>query len=187
MYSYVNMEIPLSIIVFLVVAYFFGASLVKLSGRVFKWIALVLVLVTSVDVFLRYFFNSGSVALQEAEWHLYSALFLLTAGFVYLEDKHVRVDVFYSKFSPKKKRLIEVLGILFFLLPFCFLLIWSSVPFVSRAFQMSEISADPGGLKFRFLVKSLIPFGAFLLAMSGVVKLRELLVLKESREGSGIK
>lgn len=140
------------------------------SGRLLSWLVLALVLVISYDVAMRYLFNEGSVALQELEWHLFALIFLLAAAYTLKHDEHVRVDVFYrSRFMTERGRAwVDLLGGLFFLLPFCVLIISGSLPFVSNSFNFLEGSPDPGGLPYRFLLKAAIPLGFLLLLLQGV-------------------
>lgn len=134
------------------------------------WITLVLVLLISYDVAMRYLFQSGSVALQELEWHLFALIFLLGAAYTFKHDEHVRVDVFYKsrRLTKRGRAYIDLTGHLFFLLPFCILVIDSSLPFVGNAFDLGEGSPDPGGLPHRYLLKAAIPTGFLLLALQGV-------------------
>ncbi|MFQ5469873.1 MAG: TRAP transporter small permease subunit [Gammaproteobacteria bacterium] len=119
---------------------------------------------------MRYLFQSGSVALQELEWHLFSLIFLLGAAYTLKHDEHVRVDVIYQGrlMNDKRRAWVNLVGGLFFLLPFCLLIITSSEPFVTNSFSMSEGSPDPGGLTHRFLLKAAIPLGFFLVALQGI-------------------
>lgn len=139
-------------------------------GRLTAWLILLLVFVISYDVVMRYLFQSGSVALQELEWHLFALIFLLGAAYTLKHDDHVRVDVLYRSrlFSPRQRAWIDLLGSLFFLLPFCLFIINASIPFVTNSFAMAEGSPDAGGLPYRFLLKAAIPFGFFLLMLQGV-------------------
>lgn len=139
-------------------------------GRAVSWCVLVMVLIISYDVFMRYFFQIGSVALQELEWHLFAVIFLLGASYTLKNDGHVRVDIFYQskKLTDKHRAWIDLLGTLIFLIPFCVLIIVSSWEFVAYSFRISEGSPDPGGLPYRFLLKAAIPAGFFLLLLQGV-------------------
>ena len=148
------------------------------SGRAVAWLALILVLLVSYDVAMRYLFRSGSVALQELEWHLFAALFLLAAAYTFKYDDHVRVDMLYQRMGERGRAWVDFLGGLFVLLPLCVLIITSSWPFVSNAFVMGEGSPDPGGLAYRFLLKATIPAGFALLAVQGLASIvRSLQVL----------
>lgn len=139
-------------------------------GNIVSWCVLVMVLIISYDVFMRYFFQIGSVALQELEWHLFAVIFLLGASYTLKHDGHVRVDIFYQskKLTDIHRAWIDLLGTLLFLVPFCILIIVSSWDFVAFSFRISEGSPDPGGLPYRFLLKAAIPVGFFLLLLQGI-------------------
>ncbi|WP_028587425.1 TRAP transporter small permease subunit [Desulfocurvus vexinensis] len=148
------------------------------AGGAAKLLSLLLVLVVAADVALRYFFSYSNTALRELEWHAFAALFLLGGAYTLLHDDHVRVDVFYQRFSRRTRALINVLGCLVFLFPGCWLVIETSIPFVKFSLAMHEISPDPGGLPARWVLKALIPLGFGLLALQGVAFLmRNLFVL----------
>jgi TRAP-type mannitol/chloroaromatic compound transport system permease small subunit len=142
-------------------------------GRTASWLVLAMVLLICYDVAMRYFFHQGSVALQELEWHLFALIFLLGAAYTYKHDDHVRVDILYqSRFLTDKHRaLINIMGILLFLLPFSILILITAWPFVENAFYYQEGSPDPGGLPYRYLLKGslLIAFG--LIIMQGIAEL----------------
>lgn len=137
-------------------------------GSATSWLVLVLILVITYDVIVRYLFRSSSVAMQELEWHLFAIIFLLSAGYTLKIDEHVRVDVFYSRFSEKKQAWINLFGSLFFLIPFCVILIVSSENFVFISFRVGETSPDAGGLPARYILKALIPISFFFLLMQGI-------------------
>jgi len=140
------------------------------SGRQLSWLVLALVLIVSYDVAMRYLFQSGSVALQELEWHLFALIFLLGGAYTLKHDEHVRVDIFYSSrfMTARHRAWVDLLGGLLFLTPFCLLLISGSLPFVSNSFNMLEASPDPGGLPYRFLLKAAIPLGFLMLMLQGL-------------------
>ena len=137
-------------------------------GSTASWLVVVLILIITYDVIVRYLFQSSSVAMQELEWHLFAIIFLLSAGYTLKIDDHVRVDVFYSRFSEKKQAWINLLGTLFFLIPFCVLLIISSENFVLISFKVGETSPDAGGLPARYILKALIPISFFFLLLQGI-------------------
>ena len=134
------------------------------------WIAGFLNLVMLVNVFydaiMRYFFRSGSIALQEMEWHLFSIVFLFGMAFTLKEDAHVRVDVLYDQFSPRWKAVVNIAGALFFLIPLSVLIVNGSYWFVKEAYDVNEVSGDPGGLAYRWLIKSAIPASFVFLIVS---------------------
>ena len=125
-------------------------SISEYTGRAVSWLAAVLVFLICVSVTMRYVFNESKIYLDELHWHLFSLLFLLGAAYALKHDRHVRVDVIYQRFSPKGQALINLLGTLLFLLPFCLLVVRQAWVFTERAFLNNESSADPGGLPYRF-------------------------------------
>jgi TRAP-type mannitol/chloroaromatic compound transport system permease small subunit len=142
------------------------------SGKCISWLIIILVLLVGYDVSMRYLFESGSIGIQEMEWHLFSIIFLIGAAYTLKHDEHVRLDIFYkSKFLNDKHRAwIDAFGSLFILLPFCFLIVVSAWPFVSQAYIYNEASPDPGGLPARWLIKSMIPLGFALLILQGIAE-----------------
>lgn len=122
-----------------------------------------------IDVSLRYGFNNSSIALQEMEWHLFSAMFLLGISYTLQKDEHVRVDIFYANFSPQKQALINLIGFVIFILPISLLITYYGIDFAYSAYTINEQSGDPGGLLYRFIVKSLIPISFILVIISGAI------------------
>jgi len=119
---------------------------------------------------MRYFFSSGSVALQELEWHLFAVIFLCGAAYTFKHDDHVRLDLFYqSRFMDAHRRAwVNLLGGIFMLVPFCCLVIYCAWPFVALSYSSLEGSPDPGGLPYRWLLKASIPAGFALLLLQGL-------------------
>lgn len=141
-------------------------------GRAVSFLVLSLVLLTAYDVAMRYVFHSGSVGLQELEWHLFALIFLLGAGYTLKHDDHVRVDVIYSArwLSDRHRAWINLIGTVLFLLPFCLLVITGTWQFVSDAYVYGEHSPDPGGLPHRWILKAAIPVGFALLLLQGIAE-----------------
>ncbi len=139
-------------------------------GRAVSWLVLMMVLLMVYDVGGRYLFNTGSVALQELEWHLFAALFLLGAAYTLKHDDHVRLDVVYQSrwMTPRRRAWVNLLGSLLLLMPFCALVIYSAMPFVTNAFVYNEGSPDPGGLPYRWVLKACIPLGFAMLVLQGI-------------------
>ncbi len=139
---------------------------------VMGWVAGVLNLLMLVNVFydaiMRYFFNTGSIAMQEMEWHLFAMVFLFGIAYGLKEDGHVRVDVLYDRFTPRNKAIVNIAGTLFFLLPLSLLIIEGSVWYVQEAYTSGEISGDPGGLPHRWLIKLVIPASFVFLVVSAI-------------------
>ncbi|MCU0559826.1 MAG: TRAP transporter small permease subunit [Desulfobacterales bacterium] len=137
-------------------------------GRGTGWAALGLVLVVFADVVMRYLFNTSFVFVQELEWQLFAFIFLIGAGYTLLYDGHVRVDIIYQRYGPKGKAWTNLLGVALFLIPGCLLIISTSWHFAFRSWVMGEGSPDPGGIPYRFIVKSFIPVGFSLLLLQGI-------------------
>ncbi len=139
---------------------------------VMGWIAGALNLVMLVNVFydaiMRYFFSTGSIALQEMEWHLFAMVFLFGIAYGLKEDGHVRVDVLYDRFSPRWKAIVNIAGTVLFLLPLSVLIIEGSVWYVQEAYKSGEVSGDPGGLPYRWLIKLVIPASFVFLVVSAI-------------------
>ena len=149
--------------------------------------ALLLLLVANVfyDVIMRYLFNDVSIGMQEMEWHLFSTVFLLGVAYALQTDGHVRVDVLYEKASPRTRALIDIFGTIVFLWPFCFLVADYGIDFAREAWELGERSGDPGGLPYRWIIKSMIPvsFVCVLISSFGFLlgAVNELLGLKVRR------
>jgi TRAP-type mannitol/chloroaromatic compound transport system permease small subunit len=141
-------------------------------GKCTSWLIIILVLLVGYDVSMRYLFQSGSIGLQELEWHLFSIIFLIGAAYTLKHDEHVRLDILYRSklLSDRHRAWIDVFGTLFILIPFCLLIVISAWPFVSQAYIHLEASPDPGGLPARWVIKTIIPAGFSLLLIQGVAE-----------------
>ena len=137
-------------------------------GRGVAWVTAGLVMVVFVDVLMRYLFNTSFVFTQELEWHLFAFIFLIGAGYTLLHDGHVRVDIIYQRLGLKGQAWINLLGVIFFLIPGCLMVMSTSWKFALNSFMIMEGSPDPGGVPFRFIVKGFIPAGFFLLLIQGI-------------------
>ncbi|HCX21217.1 MAG: C4-dicarboxylate ABC transporter permease [Flammeovirgaceae bacterium] len=137
-------------------------------GQLVSWLTILLVMVIIGDVLMRYLFSITSAASFELEWHLFATIFLLGAGWTLQQDRHVRVDVFYNSFSARSKAWINLGGTIVLLFPLCIVGITEGTQFAVNAFRLGEVSPDPGGLPFRFIIKSTIPVGFLLLLLQGI-------------------
>ncbi|TSA52358.1 MAG: TRAP transporter small permease subunit [Nitrosomonadaceae bacterium] len=149
----------------------FEQAINRLSG-VFGWLAgwlcVAMIGVVFIDVVARYVFASGSIAMQELEWHLFAAMFLLGAAYTMRENANVRVDVFYGRMNARIKAVVDILGTLLFVIPMCTLILYSSYDFVTYSYQIQEVSVDPGGLPYRFAFKALLPLGYLLVLVQSL-------------------
>jgi TRAP-type mannitol/chloroaromatic compound transport system permease small subunit len=139
-------------------------------GRAASWCTLAIVLLGFAVVLMRYALGFGSIWLQETIIYAHAALFLLAAAWTLKEGGHVRVDVFYATATPRTKALVDLCGALFLLLPFAVALFWFSLPYVMRSWAILERSPETSGLPLVFLLKTLIPVFAVLLALQGVAQ-----------------
>ena len=148
-------------------------SLNETIGRAASWLVLAMVLLICYDVTMRYSFHQGSVALQELEWHFFALIFLLGSAYTLKHNNHVRVDILYQSqyLSNKHRAMINILGIILFLIPFCVLILITTWPFVENAYYYLEGSPDPGGLPYRYLLKGSILVAFTLLILQGLAEL----------------
>jgi len=137
-----------------------------IMGWIAGFLNLVMLLNVFYDSIMRYFFNTGSIAMQEMEWHLFAMVFLFGIAYGLKEDGHVRVDVLYDGFSPRWKAIVNIAGTVLLLMPLSVLIVEGSVWYVQEAFTSGEISGDPGGLPQRWLIKLVIPASFVFLIVS---------------------
>jgi len=139
-------------------------------GRSVMWLVLIAVLISAGNALVRKLFNTSSNALLEIQWYLFAAIFMLAAGYTFLRNEHVRIDILTSRLSPRGQNIVDVIGILFFLLPMAVLILWLSWPIVVNSVQSGEMSQNPGGL-IRWPVKMLLPAGLALLVLQAISEL----------------
>jgi TRAP-type mannitol/chloroaromatic compound transport system permease small subunit len=139
-------------------------------GQWVYWLVLVAVLVSAGNAIVRKLFNYSSNSLLELQWYLFSAIFLFCAGYTLLRNEHVRIDVIAGRLSAKAQTWIDVLGIIFFLMPMAVLFIYLSWPIFVRTFTHNEISTNAGGLLI-WPARLLVPVGFTLLALQGFSEL----------------
>jgi TRAP-type mannitol/chloroaromatic compound transport system permease small subunit len=149
-------------------------------GRSVSWLVLVAILVSAGNAILRKSFSISSNAWLELQWYLFSAVFLLAAGYTLLKGEHVKVDIIYGRWSRRTQLWIEVFGTLVFLLPFCVVTILLSWPVVTGKFVSGEMSGDAGGL-IRWPVWALIPAGFLLLGLQGLSELIKRIAILSGR------
>ncbi len=147
-------------------------SLSRRLGRWVAWLTLAMVIIGAYNALARYAERSmglqlSSNAYVESQWYLFSLVFLLGAPYTLRSDRHVRVDVLYGGHTTTAKAWIDLVGGLFFLLPFCAFGIWSSIDFVADSWATKEMSSDPGGLA-RYPLKSVLPLAFFLIGLQGI-------------------
>ena len=143
--------------------------MIKYVGYLSAFVVALLVILVFYDAMARYLFSYGSIALQELEWHLFDIIILFGISYTLRENAHVRVDIFYASYTKKNKILIDMISSLFFILPFSLLIVYIGLDFVSLSFSQNEVSSNPGGLEYRYLVKALMPLAFFFLAFQTLI------------------
>jgi len=144
-------------------------------GRVTGWCSLAIVLVMAYNVLLRYFFRTGSVAMQELEWHLMAPICMLGLSYAILKDGHVRVDILYGRLPAGVQRIIQFVSMVLLVLVVG-LLFKLSIPYVMQSYSIGEMSPDPGGLTHRWILKSMLPIGFALLLIQSIAAMLHALV-----------
>ena len=139
-------------------------------GKSIGWLLLAAVLISAGNALIRKTFDISSNAFLEAQWYLFGAVFMLGAGYVFLHDQHVRIDVVSKRLKRSTQVWIDVVGIVLFLLPLCAFVVWTSLPSLQLAIMTKEVSANPGGL-LRWPVYALVPLGFFMLAVQSLSEL----------------
>lgn len=139
-------------------------------GKATIWLVLVVVVISAGNAVFRYAFDWSSNALLEIQWYLFSAIFLLCAGYVLKKNEHIRIDVIFGRFSARTQHWIDVFGFVVFFMPMVMLTLWLSWPVFMNAWHSGEMSANPGGL-VRWPVRLLLPVGFLLLLLQGLSEL----------------
>jgi len=152
-------------------------ALLRWIGQAVSWIWVLLMAVIIVNVFMRYALGEGRIEFEELQWHLYAIGWLLGLSYCFAADDHVRVDLLHHRLAPRTQAWIELFGIFCLLLPFVGMVLWYAIPFISYAWQTGEVSGDPGGLPYRWLIKSVLLLGFMLLALAMVSRLSRVLAL----------
>ena len=154
-------------------------ALAERIGRLVSWLTLGMVLATVTVVVLRYAADMGLIWLQESINWMHSLVFMLGAAYTLKADEHVRVDVFYRGMSDRRKAAINLAGTILFLLPLCAFLLVESWQYVATSWRIAERSREAGGLPMIYLLKTVIPVMAVLLALQGIsMVLRAILRLR---------
>lgn len=150
----------------------------ELCGRLIAWLTLAMALVTLVVVAMRYLLGMNSIALQESVIYMHAAVFLMGSAYTLKNEGHVRVDIFYRRFSPVQKAWVNSLGSIVLLLPMCGFLMVITWDTAWASWRIREVSAEAGGIPAVFLLKAVMPVAAASLALQGVAEvLRNLLCL----------
>ena len=141
---------------------------IKAIGHCLSWLALFLVAIVCLSVFLRYALGISSLAFDELQWHVYSFCFLMGFSYATAEKSHVRNDILFNKFSKINQLRIDLFSHVVVLLPFIGVILYLSWFFVMRAYQTGEGSIDPGGLQYRWIIKSALLLAFFLFGVAAI-------------------
>ena len=149
------------------------------AGILFSWSTLLMVILICTEVVMRYVFNRSFIWMVELEIYLFAFSFLLAAGYAFKHDKHVRVDLFYARFSEKKKAMVNILGGLFFLIPWCLISIIGCLRYANISWRIGEVSQQAGGLPMVYLLKYSLALGFTLLLIQALASiLRSILIIQ---------
>ena len=140
----------------------------KYSGLFAAILVVILSLLVAYDAGMRYLFSAGSIALQEVEWHLFDVIFLLGLTYALKHDKHVRVDIFFERYSQQTRMIVQILSMLLLVMPFSLLFLNDALDMTYQSFMQHEVSSDPGGLTHRWLIKAMLAFAFVLLLMQAL-------------------
>lgn len=142
-------------------------KIVIFTGKWSAWLNLALVILICMDVLLRYFFKISANWIIELEWHLFGLIFLLGSAYGFKMDKHVRVDLFYNKWSEKTKAVVDLAGTVLLLIPWCLVCIHTCYKYASNAWFIREKSPNPDGLPALYIIKYFVVLGFVLLMLQG--------------------
>lgn len=140
-------------------------------GIFLAFILIALSLLVVYDASARYLFSAGSIMLQELEWHLFDLIILLSIGVTLRFNRHVRVDIFYQNYTSRQKAWVDLVTMIAMAIPFSMLVIYVGSSYVEMSFRQMEGSANPGGLPYRYLIKSMILVGFFFLILEAVAQI----------------
>ena len=154
----------------------FLTSIVTAITTKTAWINMLVMFTILIRVTLRYGFHAGEAWVDEFIWHLY-AFFMFGLSYAITTDSHIRVDIVHMKFTKKKQRIIEVLGIVFLIMPFTIIIFDHSVGWVHHSFMANEFSENTTGLPYRWVVKSLLPISLVLIFIASLSELIKNIVL----------
>jgi TRAP-type mannitol/chloroaromatic compound transport system permease small subunit len=146
-------------------------ALVAVFHYVINWIWVLLVLLIVLNVVLRYIVGTSMIWMEELQWHLYAIGWMIGLAYALKLDGHVRVDVVADRLSRRTRGWIELIGLLVLVLPLCYIMLVYGWPFVLRSWTLGEVSAAPGGLPYRWIIKSVILFAFALLAIAAISRI----------------
>ena len=157
---------------------------IDLIGRMISWFTLIMVVLMTLIVLLRYGFNVGWIAMQESVIYLHAMVFMLGAAYTLKENEHVRVDIFYQRFSAKNKAWVDLFGSLLILFPVCMAIFYFSWGYVLSSWELLEGSGEAGGIPAVFALKSLLLVMPALMMLQGIATVIQQLLTLADKENS---
>jgi TRAP-type mannitol/chloroaromatic compound transport system permease small subunit len=139
-------------------------------GRISSWSIAVLLISVIAQVLLRYVFGKSFTLLEDSLWYFFSTTLVLGLSYPMASDGHVRVDFFYQGYSPRTKRIVDLVGILLFLIPLYAFLAWHGWQYAAKSYSINESSPNPGGMPWLWLVKGALPFSCLLLIIESLAR-----------------
>ncbi len=159
------------------------SKVVHYSALIFCWSYVLLIFAILINVIMRYGFSNGLIVFEEIQWHFYAIGMMFGLSYAEITNSQVRVDVIAEKIKKRNAIRWEVVGAIFFILPFIFVVIYNGIPYVESSFSINESSNSPVGLPYRWAIKAVIPISFALLAIAVVSRLlRNLHTLITGRE-----
>ncbi len=142
----------------------------NITGKATAWLTLAMVILTSIIVIMRYVFDAGLIWMQESVTWMHAAVFMVGAAYTLLHEEHVRVDIFYRKMSGRGRAIVDLIGVVLFLLPLCGLLALMAYDFAATSWSIQETSREPGGLPYPMipLLKSIVIVMPVAVALQGI-------------------
>ena len=142
----------------------------NITGKATSWLTLAMVVLTSIIVVMRYVFDAGLIWMQESVTWMHAAVFMVGAAYTLLHEEHVRVDIFYRKMSERQRAIVDLVGVVLFLLPLCGFLAFMAYDFAAAAWSIHETSREPGGLPYPMipLLKSIVIVMPVAVALQGI-------------------
>ncbi len=154
----------------------------KYAGVIAAFLVVLLSFLVAYDAVMRYLFSAGSIALQEVEWHLFDVIFLLGLTYALKHDKHVRVDIFFERYSKEKRAIVQIFSMLLLVIPFSLVFLTDSVDMLTQSYLQNEISSDPGGLTHRYIIKGVLVLSFILLIIQALSEILKAFQKLESKE-----
>ncbi len=146
-------------------------AVIAAIGGVINWIWAILMVIVVATVAVRYTSGGNTIWVEELQWHLFSIGFMMALGYAILHEAHVRVDVIASRFRPRVRATIELLLIVLILFPMVYLILSAAIPFVQASYSRGEASSAPGGLGYRWMIKSVIVIAFAYIGLAALARL----------------